>query len=187
MRAVDTNVLVRLMTRDDAKQLAVAIVSKGNLFLTTALQGLPLARLVTYTPERFTAALKSGESAGFDVVILDGWLPPVGPDQTLPPGRWLILNGAPGGPRGLVDKGVAEGATIVDWDRDHPVTRPLVLDNIAIADETFQGKTDASWKVVRNPGPEDRPAQAAAAAAGPRRRPTAPAPAAARNAAAPKR
>jgi hypothetical protein len=64
--------------------------------------------------------------------------------------------------------------------------------NIAIADETFQGKTDPSWKVVRNPGPEDRNAAAAAAAAanGARRRPAAapaPAPAAARNTAAPKR
>jgi TIGR03009 family protein len=62
--------------------------------------------------------------------------------------------------------------------------------NIAVKDETFQGKADPSWKVVRNPGPEDRPGAAAAAAAaapaGARRRP-APAPAAARDATAPKR
>lgn len=57
--------------------------------------------------------------------------------------------------------------------------------NAKLEDDTFQGKTDASWKVVRNPGGNERPAPGAAAS---RRRPApAAAPAAARNQAAPKR
>ncbi|APW60374.1 outer-membrane lipoprotein carrier protein LolA [Paludisphaera borealis] len=53
--------------------------------------------------------------------------------------------------------------------------------NAKIEDDTFQGKTDASWKVVRNPDGDERPR---AGVAGGQRRP---APAAARNQAAPKR
>ena len=60
-----------------ARQLSVAVVSTGNIFLTTALEGLPLARLVQYTPGQYDSAAGRGEMAAFDVVIFDRWVPTV--------------------------------------------------------------------------------------------------------------
>jgi TIGR03009 family protein len=57
--------------------------------------------------------------------------------------------------------------------------------NAKLNDDTFTGKTDASWKVVRNPGGDERPRPGVAG--GQRRPAPAAAPAAARNQAAPKR
>ncbi len=116
-----------------AKRLSVAIVTRGNLFIQTALGGLPLARLVTFTPEQFQTELDQRRTREFDVVILDSWLPRVAPGETLPPGRWLVFNAVPGGTLGMVDGGVGESALFVDWAREHPVMRGLVLDNAVIA------------------------------------------------------
>ncbi|MDX2131095.1 MAG: BatA and WFA domain-containing protein [Planctomycetota bacterium] len=59
-----------------AKRLAVAVVSaRGNLFLTSALQGLPLSRLAEFGPEEFEERAADGSLGEFDVVILDGYLP----------------------------------------------------------------------------------------------------------------
>lgn len=116
-----------------AKRLAVAIVTRGNLFIETALGGLPLARLVTFTPEQFQVELDEDRATQFDVVILDAWLPTLPAGETLPPGKWLIFNAVPAGTLGLTDEGAAESALFVDWARDHPVMRGLVLDNVVIA------------------------------------------------------
>lgn len=104
-----------------ARKLAVAVVSaRGNLFLASALEGLPLSRLVTLSPAQFEQRVRDGTTGEFDVVVLDGWLPkgtglasaptPATPDpgapapvpapggdvvaqagDVLPPGRYLIL------------------------------------------------------------------------------------------------
>jgi len=116
-----------------AKRLAVALVTRGSLFIEAALQGLPLARLVTYTPEQFQTEMDQGRATQFDVVILDSWLPRTSAGETLPPGRWLVFNAVPGGTLGLADGGEGESALFVDWARDHPVMRGLVLDNAVIA------------------------------------------------------
>lgn len=116
-----------------AKRLSVAMVTRGNLFIQTALGGLPLARLVTFTPEQFQAELDARRARDFDVVILDSWLPRVPQGETLPPGRWLVFNAVPGGTLGLIDGGVGDSALFVDWAREHPVMRGLVLDNAVIA------------------------------------------------------
>lgn len=108
-----------------AKKLAVGVVStKGNLFLTTALEGLPLSRLVNLTPAQFQQRAKDATLGEFDVIVLDGWLPrgalanavapapavepgaspgaPVPPslpappaEDLLPPGRYLIFGVVP--------------------------------------------------------------------------------------------
>lgn len=113
-----------------ARQLAVAIVTNGNLFLK-GLEGLPLARLETYAPEAWTG-LSVADQAAFDVVILDRWLPS-GP---LPPGRFLVMGAVPTTDTGLIDLGPgAEGTfgVIVDWKRDHPVMADLGLDAVQIS------------------------------------------------------
>ncbi|MBL8761458.1 MAG: hypothetical protein JNL50_09170, partial [Phycisphaerae bacterium] len=115
-----------------AKRLAVAIVSvRGNLFLSAALEGLPLSRRDVMTPEQFQKVLSEGRGGEYDVFVLDGWTPPPDGDGSLPPGRYVIFNAVPPG-AGVVDKGVSGPTQIVDWDRSHPVMRSVNLDPLII-------------------------------------------------------
>lgn len=133
-----------------AKRLSVALVSRGSLFLKTALEGMPLSRLTEWTPEQFELAAAQGRTAEHDVVILDGWVPPppqsvvaaegqaaARPAVGLPPGRYLVFGAAPGvgASAQLADDGPAEGAQgVIDWRRDHPALRGLVLDGVLIGE-----------------------------------------------------
>ncbi|VAX41892.1 hypothetical protein MNBD_PLANCTO03-1719 [hydrothermal vent metagenome] len=112
-----------------AKQLSVALVSPGNLFLITALEGLPLARLVQFSPEQYTAATARGEMAEFDVMIFDGWVPTIDGEPGLPPGRFLVLGAVPS-PLGVAAGSEPAPAMMLDWRRDHPVMRLLLLDRL---------------------------------------------------------
>lgn len=122
-----------------AKRLAVAVVTRGNLFLSAALEGLPLAKLDQMAPDRYEALLKDGRAAEYDVAVLDSWLPPAAEGagaeggSTLPPGRFLILGAVPPPSTGPADTGEGGASQVIDWRRDHPVLRGLVLDDIAIA------------------------------------------------------
>lgn len=115
-----------------AKRLAVAIVSaRGNLFLSAALDGLPLSRHDVMSPEQFQKVLAEGRGGEYDVFVLDGWTPGPDGDGSLPPGRYVIFNAVPPG-AGVVDKGVGGATQIVDWDRSHPVMRSVNLDPLII-------------------------------------------------------
>jgi hypothetical protein len=82
----------------NAKKMAVAVVTRGNLFIADAMRELPLSRLDIHTPEAFEAMLASGQGGEYDVVVCDGWLPPV--------------SGAPaGGTGGQAASGTADGGT----------------------------------------------------------------------------
>lgn len=137
VRITPANVQADLLPTDNrawiivppARQLSVALVSEGNLFLTTALQGLPLARLVQYTPGQYNAAAATGEMAAFDVVIFDSWLPTIDGAPGLPPGRFLVLNAVPA-PLGIAADTEPQPAMVLDWPRDHPVMRLLLLDKL---------------------------------------------------------
>ena len=116
-----------------ATQTTVAVVTSGNLFLAGALEGLPLADLITLTPSQFEAMVNDGTADRFDVVLLDGILPPNTPEgRALAPGRWLILGAVPGSAEGLIDNGAAGFTQFIDWKRDHPVLRGLTLDPVRI-------------------------------------------------------
>lgn len=106
-----------------AKKLALAVVSaRGNLFISSALQGLPLSKLSDLTPAMFQQRVLDGTLGEYDVIILDGWLPegakvkaaaplavapPAGtveqpvpitdakPEDLLPPGRYIIFGDVP--------------------------------------------------------------------------------------------
>lgn len=79
--------------------------------------------------------VNDGTADRFDVVLLDGLLPPNIPDnRALAPGRWLILGAVPGSPEGLADNGAAGFTQFIDWKRDHPVLRGLTLDGVRIGD-----------------------------------------------------
>lgn len=115
-----------------AKKLSIVLVTAGSLFLTDALEALPLAKLDQMPPARYEAVLKEGRAADYDVVVLDRWVPPADAEGLLPPGRYLIFGAIPAPPLGPVEVGEGEGATVIDWRRDHPVLRDISLDNLYI-------------------------------------------------------
>lgn len=117
-----------------AKKLAVAVVTRGNVFLSEALAALPLSELRTMTPDEYET-LRKGENFNYDIVILDGYLPTMSADAAtpLPPGRYLIFGAIPTGAGGLVRGERKEApAGFLDWSRDHPALRNLSLDPVGI-------------------------------------------------------
>ncbi|MEX2219851.1 MAG: BatA and WFA domain-containing protein [Phycisphaerales bacterium] len=130
-----TDDLARLVV-PPAKKLAVAVVTRGNLFIATALQSLPLAKLDTLSPEQYEQSRAAGKE-NYDVVVLDGYLPTVpapaagvvGGGGALPAGRFLIFNAIPHGLAELDKPGPGE---FLEWSRDHPALRGLRLDPILI-------------------------------------------------------
>ncbi len=129
-----------LLTVDDraqmivppARKLAVALVTRGNLFLVTALEGLPLAQLKEYTPDQYEAARAAGQMSAFDLVIFDRWVPAIDGRPGLPEGRFLVLGAIPS-PLGIESDTEPGPAVMLDWKRDHPVMRLTLLDNLMIA------------------------------------------------------
>ena len=121
-----------------AKRLSVVLVTAGNLFIKSALDGLNLSRFDIKSPADFQKLLDGGQTAQYDVFIFDRVLPEVmladkkkGPG--LPPGRSLVLGAVPPPPLGLVDLGVGEAEVILGYLRDHPALRLAALDKISIA------------------------------------------------------
>lgn len=118
-----------------AKRLAVLTVSRvQDSWLDVALSGLPLSRLVKVDPARFEQWAREGRLGEFDVIVLEGWVPPptaAGVQGELPAGSYLVFGGIPGG-LGVRDAGESGLASVLDWKRDHPVMRPLLLDRLRV-------------------------------------------------------
>lgn len=139
-----------------AKKMAVGVVTRGNLFLSAALEGLPLARLERFEPDVFAGLLRAGRTGEFDVIILDGLLPEPQPEIPLPPGRYLIFNAVPS------DAGVGvlaevRNSVVIDWSRDHPALRGLSLDSLFISRSRkleLQKGGGARTLVTSDQGPE---------------------------------
>ncbi len=121
-----------------AKQASVALVSTGNLFVGSALQGLPLSRFDTISPAKYESNRESGANDVYDLVIFDGYLPkPNELDDTasiLDPGRYLVIGQALTGKLGVIDQGTGPGGPIIDWRRTHPILRDLTLDALLMAE-----------------------------------------------------
>lgn len=133
-----------------AKRVTLAVVGRSNLFLKSALEGLPLNRVDFLTVTEFEQQWQQGKAGQYDCVILDGVIPNVGQQviasasgatgttnaagvaRTLPPGNYLVFNMVPSG-IGLTDSGALQNATVINRSTDHPVTRYLNLDPVQIA------------------------------------------------------
>lgn len=128
-----------------ARRLGVAMVSRGNMLLSTLLDGLPV-RVSRLRPEEFEAQLKDGHAGDFDVVVLDGYLPKTGLTEIgLPPGRFLVFGALPQTQAsGIIDKGPASPGTIIDWSRDHPALKATGLDGIRLAQPRAVALADRS-------------------------------------------
>ena len=117
-----------------AKQASVALVSTGNLFIGSALSGLPLSRFDVISPSTYEAGRSNGDNDVYDLVILDGYLPKQDEHgSTLDPGRYLIIGQTLTGELGVIDHGSGPGGPIIDWRRTHPILRDLTLDALLMA------------------------------------------------------
>jgi von Willebrand factor type A domain/Aerotolerance regulator N-terminal len=117
-----------------AKQASVALVSTGNLFIGSALAGVPLSRFDTLSPSQYEQGRTNGENAIYDLVIFDGYLPK--PDENgtiLDPGRYIVVGQTLSGELGVVDQGEGPGGPVIDWRRTHPVLEGLTLDALLMA------------------------------------------------------
>lgn len=118
-----------------AKQASLALVSTGNLFVGSALSGLPLSRFDTITPSEYELGRTNGDNDVYDMVIFDGYIPK--PDENgdiLDPGRYLIIGKTLTGNLGVIDNGAGPGGPIIDWRRTHPVLRDLTLDSLLMSE-----------------------------------------------------
>lgn len=119
-----------------ARQLTVAAVTDGNLWLRIGLEGMRLSRPAKLVaPSSAQAFLDSPEAAEYDVVILDRWLPTIKDDKGmsvpgLPPGRWLIIGAAPPPPMGIDDLGPGKSGVALNWKREHAILRGVQLDDL---------------------------------------------------------
>lgn len=125
------------LTIPPAKRLAAVLVTNGNLFIKSAIDGLSLSKFDVKSPEAFQTMLDKGETAQYDVMIFDRVLPTVVlPDKTkgpgLPPGRSLVLGAVPPPPLGLIDDGPGEADLIAAYDREHPALRMAALDKVNV-------------------------------------------------------
>lgn len=114
-----------------ARKLRVLVVTEGNIFLDSALLGLPLEARVFVTPAQYERGgrefVQEGHSV-FDVVVFDKVQP-----ATLPKGSFLFLGAVP-----KVDE--VETAGVIDvphaliwWDDTHPVLRHVALEYVYVA------------------------------------------------------
>jgi len=123
-----------------ARRLRVALVTRGELFVRTALEGMPLAQLQTMTPEQALEQAQDPRAWGrWDVVVTtqgalpDPWL------EQLPPGRHLLL----GAHIPLdADATAQQPAAPVEWDRARALTRDAGFERLLVG-------AVAPW-----PGPE---------------------------------
>lgn len=120
-----------------AKKLRLAMVSGGNLFLRTALEGLPTAKFDSYSTADFESRLRARTLPEYDCVVLDNYSPPAElctGSAGLPPGRWLLLGSAPQPSSGMV-VGLTQGAAkFIEWKKEHPALRQVNLDEPTIGD-----------------------------------------------------
>ncbi|MEM7628985.1 MAG: VWA domain-containing protein [Planctomycetota bacterium] len=127
-----------------AERISVAVVTRGNFFISEAIAGLPLARLDRLTPSEYDSAIASGSAETYDVVVLDGHIPAGG----LPPGRFLLMNAVPEPPFGVLETGTSGTTGILDWSRTHPALRELTLDGLLIARSKQVEVPDESSAIV---------------------------------------
>lgn len=114
-----------------ARSARVALVTDGSVFLTAALEGLPLEELVVFTPAQYRERIDRGDPGPFDVVVFDGL---DGFGRELPAGRHLVLGGVPA-PVEFEPAGEDDGASvIIDWTASHPALRDARLGGLVIAE-----------------------------------------------------
>lgn len=129
-----------------SRRLRVLLVTEGNAFLDRVIRSVGVRELVTMSPQQYETqnpqtlrrgdweelARGSGEGgSGFDVILFDAYSP-----RKVPPVSSLYLGAAP--PiEGLELRPPHEddeaAQYILDWLRDHPLMRWVVLDDVILS------------------------------------------------------
>ncbi len=109
------------------RALRVALVTKGNRALETALRRVPLGHVEVVTPAAFALRCRPGAVSPYGLAVIDGSVG--GP---LPRGNYLVF-GPPVEGSGIEAAGELERQVMVDWHRKHPVLNFVDLDGIFAA------------------------------------------------------
>jgi len=131
------------LTLAPARRLRVLLVTEGNAFLERVIRSVKVRELVLMSPEKFEnqdpALLQRGGwdaaglsgAEGFDVIVFDSYSP-----KSVPRVDSLYLGGVPP-MEGLELRPPRESdrptQVILDWKRDHPLLRYVVLDDVVLS------------------------------------------------------
>ncbi len=111
------------------RNVAVLLVSEGDVFLQRLLPTLPIS-LETVTPAEYEQASEDDITVGgrskYDVVILENHS-----TDRLPPGSYLFLGGVPK-IDGVSAGGLIKDEVIFNWDDTHAVLRYVAVDTIHV-------------------------------------------------------
>ncbi len=118
-----------------AARARVALVTTGSVFLTRAIDVLPIADFRVLTPSKYESIRNTDEAAAIDLFILDGYTPdPNAQGDRLDPGRYLVLGDIPRGDQPVTDEGAGPTTQIINWRRTHPLLRGLTLDAVIVGE-----------------------------------------------------
>lgn len=112
--------------------LRVLLVTPGNYFLERALHSIRLKNLSIVSPEEYVKRRPDG----FDVFIFDRYAPAA--DSLPAAGRFIDIDAVPQGMTLKIAKRgdrpiVLHNLKVLDWKRDHPILRQLMLDRLYVA------------------------------------------------------
>jgi len=117
------------------RRIRVACVTPGNVFLRAALEGLGLAELDFFEPDGFAATLASGEASGYDVLVMDRWLPEDERGRSvLAPGASLVFGAVPEDQPGVESLGPGRGGPLVTLAAGHRAMRDVALGGIELGE-----------------------------------------------------
>jgi hypothetical protein len=141
LKIEQTNTIGDALTADDVayvvvpppRNLAVLYVNggDGNPFMDRALASLNLKDMKTLSPQQYESDLPSD----VDVIVFDRYSP-----TKLPPaGNFVYLGGVPPDSKLTAEakegkRLIVDGGEVLDWKRDHPILRHLVLSKLYAAE-----------------------------------------------------
>ncbi len=102
------------------KTVRVLLVTEGNYFLERVLNVDVRSTVSVVSPAEYSGP------ADFDLIVFDAYSPP-----SLVEGNYLFINALPPLPEWSSGETI-ELPAIIDWNRFHPLTRYLTLDNLTI-------------------------------------------------------
>lgn len=113
------------LTLPPPRKRKVLLVSAGNIFLEHGLNLDPDVVLDEVDPSEFATTGKNG--AGYGMVVLDGWLPPV-----MPPGNYLVFDATSAQTPLQAAGSDSDTPALIDQSRTHPVMRFVDLSGLNI-------------------------------------------------------
>lgn len=133
-----------------ARRLEVALVGRGAFALKSLLEGMPLAKLQTFSVEQWDELVAADSTApdAFDAVVMDAVAP-----KSMTRGRYLCFR-APPPVDGIVPFATKEGAVVRSLRDEHALLRFVNLDELFVASMTAVAPgSDADVVIDASEGP----------------------------------